>query len=139
MHIEALIFEVLTIFFGFSAGLYGYLTYIFSAGGIEWAGTTALMLTTGLTLITGTFFRFISRRIDTRPEDSEYAEIIDGTGEVGFYAPYSWWPILIAFSFSIIAIGAALWLIWLIVVGICFTLASVSGLVFEYHKGPEKH
>ena len=67
--------------------VYGVLTALYANGGIEWAGTTALVLTTGLTLITGTFFRFVARRLDTRPEDYEDAEIADGAGELGFYSP----------------------------------------------------
>jgi len=37
------------------------------------------------------------------------------------------------------AVGAALWLPWLIVAGIVLVLSAVSGLVFEYYLGPEKH
>ena len=106
---------------------------------MEWAGVTALVMTAGLTLITGTFFRFVARRLDTRPEDYEDAEISDGAGELGFYAPHSWWPIVIALAASVTAVGVALWLPWLIVAGVCFVLASAAGLVFEYYTGPEKH
>ncbi|KAA0109602.1 cytochrome c oxidase subunit 4 [Mycolicibacterium sp. P1-5] len=139
MHIEARLFEILTAFFVLAAIVYGALTAVFQYGGIEWAGTTALVLTAGLSLITGTFFRFVARRLDTRPEDYEDAEISDGAGELGFYAPHSWWPILIALSFSTTAVGAALWLPWLIAAGVVFVIAAVCGLVFEYYIGPEKH
>ena len=139
MHIEARLFEFLTAFFALCAVVYGVLTAMFANGGVEWAGTTALVLTTGLTLITGTFFRFVARRLDTRPEDYEDAEISDGAGELGFFPAHSWWPILIALSFSIAAVGAALWLPWLLFAGVVFVLFSSAGLVFEYHWGPEKH
>jgi Cytochrome c oxidase subunit IV len=139
MHIEARLFEILTAFFILAAIVYGALTAVFQYGGIEWAGTTALVLTGALSLIIGTFFRFVARRLDTRPEDYEDAEISDGAGELGFFAPHSWWPILIALSFSTAAVGAALWLPWLIAAGVVFVLAAVSGLVFEYYIGPEKH
>lgn len=142
MHIEARLFEFLTAFFALCAVGYGALTAIFptrEGGGVEWAGTTALVLTTGLSLIVGTFFRFVARRLDTRPEDYEDAEIADGAGELGFFSPSSWWPLLIALSASVTAVGLALWLPWLLVAGVCFVLASVAGLVFEYYVGPEKH
>jgi hypothetical protein len=139
MHIEARLFEILTAFFVLAAIGYGTLTALFQYGGIEWAGTTGLVLTAGLSLLTGTFFRFVARRLDTRPEDYEDAEISDGAGELGFYAPHSWWPILIALSFSTAAVGAALWLPWLIAAGVVFVIAAVCGLVFEYYIGPEKH
>ena len=115
MHIEARLFEFLTAFFVLAAVVYGTLTQLFQYGGVEWAGVTALVMTAGLTLITGTFFRFVARRLDTRPEDYEDAEISDGAGELGFYSPHSWWPIMIALCASVTAVGVALWLPWLIV------------------------
>jgi hypothetical protein len=139
MKIETRLFEFIAAFFIFSAVLYGILTALFATGGVEWAGTTALALTGGLAVITGSFFWFISRRLDTRPEDYEGAEISDGAGELGFYAPHSWWPILVALAGSVAAIGIALWLPWLIAAGVVFILASAAGLVFEYYTGPEKH
>ncbi len=132
MHIEARLFEFVAAFFILVAVLYGTLTTMFANGGVEWAGTTALALTGGLALITATFFRFVARRLDTRPEDYEGAEISDGAGELGFYAPHSWWPILVALAGSVAAVGIGLWLPWLIVAGVVFILASVAGLVFEY-------
>ncbi len=108
MHIEARLFEFLTAFFALSSVVYGVLTGMFAKGGIEWAGTTALVLTTGLTVIIGTFFRFVARRLDTRPEDYEDAEIADGAGELGFFSPHSWWPLFIALSASITAVGMAM-------------------------------
>ena len=46
---------------------------------------------------------------------------------------------MVALSASVTAVGMALWLLWLIVAGVVLVLASVSGLVFEYYLGPEKH
>ncbi len=139
MHIEARLFEILTAFFVLAAIVYGTLTHVFERGGIEWAGTTGLVMSAGLCLISGTFFRFVARRLDTRPEDYEDAEIADGAGELGFYSPHSWWPVLVALSASVTAVGVALWLPWLIVAGGAFVIASAAGLVFEYYVGPEKH
>src|SRR6476659_9899711 len=129
MHIEARLFEFLTAFFILAAVVYAVLTAMFQYGGIEWAGTTALVLTTGLTLITGTFFRFVASRLDTRPEDYEDAEVSDGAGELGFFSPGSWWPLLIALSASVTAVAVALWLPWLIAAGGVFVIASAAGLV----------
>ncbi|OBF23768.1 cytochrome c oxidase subunit 4 [Mycobacterium sp. ACS4331] len=139
MHIESRLFEILTAFFALATVVYAVLTAMFARGGVEWAGTTALALSTGLSLIIGTFFRFVARRLDTRPEDYEDAEISDGAGELGFFSPHSWWPIAIALSGSVTAVGMALWLPWLIFAGVCFILSTVAGLVFEYYLGPEKH
>ena len=139
MHVEARLFEILTAFFAIATVVYAVLTAYFFPGGLEWAGTTAMVMTTGLTLIISTFFRFVARRLDTRPEDYEDAEIADGAGELGFYAPHSWWPVLVALAASVAAVGVALWLPWLIVMGAVLVLSSVAGLVFEYYTGPERH
>lgn len=139
MHIEARLFEILFAFFALATVVYAFLTAYFFPGGIEWAGVTAMVMTTGLTLIIATFFRFVARRLDTRPEDYEDAEIADGAGELGFYAPHSWWPVLIALATAVAAVGVALWLPWLIATGAVFVLSGAAGLVFEYYIGPEKH
>ena len=139
MKIEARLFEFIAAFFVFCAVLYAILTWRYATGGEEWAGTTALALTGGLALIVATFFRFVARRLETRPEDYEGAEISDGAGELGFFAPHSWWPILVALAASVAAVGVAIWLPWLIAAGVVFILSSAAGLVFEYYAGPEKH
>lgn len=139
MRIESRLFEFIATFFVVVAVMYGILTSLFATGGVEWAGTTALLLTGMMALIVATFFRFVARRLDTRPEDYEAAEISDGAGELGFFSPHSWWPILIALAASVTAVGFALWLPWLFVAGAVGILSAVAGLVFEYYIGPEKH
>ncbi|MFD1813087.1 cytochrome c oxidase subunit 4 [Rhodococcus gannanensis] len=138
MKIEAKLFEILTVFFIFIAIVYAIFTAV-SRTGVEWAGTTALVLTGGLSLIIGTYFRFVARRLDTRPEDYEDAEISDGAGDLGFFSPGSFWPILVAFGAAFTAVALAFFQPWLIVVGAVLVIASAAGLVFEYHIGPEKH
>ncbi|MFR9753229.1 cytochrome c oxidase subunit 4 [Nocardia sp. 004] len=138
MKIEARIFELLTVFFVLISIVYGYFTGR-SRTGIEWAGTTALVLTAGLSLIIATYFRFVARRIDLRPEDYEDAEIVDGAGDLGFFSPGSFWPITLAAAGSVAALGLAFFQFWLIGLGVVLVLIAVAGLVFEYHVGPEKH
>lgn len=143
MKVEAKLFEWLTAFFFFCGILYTVCTAIwgpgYGYGAVEWVGVTGMFLTGGLTLIVGTYFRFISNRLDTRPEDYEDAEVSDGAGELGFYSPHSWWPILLSGSVAIVGISVALSLYWLWAFGGVLVVAAAWGLVFEYHKGPEKH
>lgn len=138
MHIEARIFELLTVFFVVVAIIYAIFTGL-SRTGVEWAGLTCLVLTAGLALIIGTYFRFVARRLDLRPEDYEEAEIADGTGDMGFFSPFSFWPITLAASATLTATGLAYVEPWFVVLGVVCVLFSVGGLVFEYHLGPEKH
>ncbi|WP_072688473.1 cytochrome c oxidase subunit 4 [Rhodococcus marinonascens] len=138
MKIEAKLFEILTVFFILVAITYGVFTAL-SRTGIEWAGLTAICLSAGLTLIVGTYFRFVARRLDTRPEDYEDAEIADGAGDLGFFSPGSYWPILLAAAAALIALSLAFFQLWLLAVGVVAILAAATGLVFEYYVGPEKH
>ncbi|WP_072802329.1 cytochrome c oxidase subunit 4 [Rhodococcoides yunnanense] len=138
MKIEAKIFEILTVFFLLVGIVYALFTG-FSRTGVEWAGVTAIALSVGLTLIIGTYFRFVARRLDTRPEDFDDAEISDGAGDLGFFSPGSFWPIVLAAAASVTALGFAFFLWWLIAFGVVLILSAAAGLVFEYHVGPEKH
>ncbi|UGT40947.1 cytochrome c oxidase subunit 4 [Nocardia yamanashiensis] len=138
MKVEARIFELITVFFVIVAVVYGYFTGQ-SRTGVEWAGTTAIVLSAGLALIVATYFRFVARRLDLRPEDYEEAEIVDGAGDLGFFSPGSFWPILLAAAGSITALGFAFFEFWLIGTGVVCVLIAAGGLVFEYHLGPEKH
>jgi len=138
MRIEARIFELLTVFFIVVAIIYAVFTGM-SRTGVEWAGLTALVLTAGMALIIGTYFRFVARRLDLRPEDYEEAEIADGAGDLGFFSPFSFWPIALAASATLTATGLAYVEPWFVLLGVLCVLFSVGGLVFEYHMGPEKH
>ncbi|MGB3769695.1 MAG: cytochrome c oxidase subunit 4 [Rhodococcus sp. (in: high G+C Gram-positive bacteria)] len=138
MKIEAKLFEILTMFFILVGILYGVFTG-FSRTGIEWAGLTAIALSAGLTLIVGTYFRFVARRLDTRPEDYDDAEIADGAGDLGFFSPGSFWPIVLAGSGAFMALAFAFYEPWMLALGALAIIAAAGGLVFEYHVGPEKH
>lgn len=131
MKVEARIFEIITVFFFLSAVIYG----LWAA---EPIGTTALTLTGGLTLIVGTYFRFVSRRVKMRPEDNAKAEVSDGAGELGFFSPSSYWPIAIAFAATLAGYALALSQWWLVGLSAVAVLMTVAGLVFEYHVGPNK-
>ena len=100
MKVEALIFNVIGVFCLLMAAVYG----IWSR---EPIGTTALVLSGGLTFLVGGFFWFISRRIDARPEDRKDADIADGAGELGFFSPGSYWPFGIALSAGLMGLALA--------------------------------
>ena len=138
MKIEAKIFEILTVFFLIVGIVYALFTGL-SRTGVEWAGVTAIALSVGLTLIIGTYFRFVARRLDTRPEDFDDAEVSDCAGDRGFFSPGSFWPILLAAAGAVVAVGFAFLLWWMIALGVTLVLVAAAGLVFEYHLGPEKH
>lgn len=132
MKIESRIFEICTAFFFLCAIVYTVLAQ-------EVVGIAGLFLTGGLSLIVGTYFRFVSRRLEERPEDNPEAEVSDGAGEVGFFSPGSYWPIGLAAAAALTGIAVAFWHIWLLLVGLTLVLIAVGGLVFEYHRKPAHH
>jgi cytochrome c oxidase subunit IV len=101
-------------------------------------GTTALALSVGLAFLTGFYLLFTGRRLPPRPEDRPDAEIAEGTGELGFFSPHSWWPLITGLSAATAALGAAVgW--WLFLIGMLFVLLSAIGFVFEYYRGQYAH
>jgi hypothetical protein len=131
---ESRIFLWIALFCFVMAGVYAGWTN-WNSHGVEVAGTAALILSGGLLGISGSFFWFVSRRIDARPEDRNDAEIAEGAGELGFFSPGSYWPIAIAFGGMIAAVGMATVQYWMIGLGIVVILYTVGGLLFEYYVG----
>lgn len=132
MKIESRLFEILTAFFLVTGIVYAILTE-------EAVGIACLFLSAGLALIIGTYFRFVSRRIEARPEDNPDGEVADGAGDVGFFSPGSYWPIGLAGATAVVAISLAFFFVWLMVIGVVLLLIAVGGLVFEYHIRPADH
>jgi hypothetical protein len=132
MKTESRIFEILTIFF-FVVGT----VYLLLAR--EPAGSAALYLTGGLSLIVATYFRFVSRRLELRPEDNPAAEVSDGAGDVGFFSPGSYWPFGLALAVALMGISLAFMYYWAVTISGVILLIAVGGLVFEYHVRPSDH
>jgi hypothetical protein len=132
MRTESRIFEILTIFFFAVAIIYLLVSR-------EPAGTAALFLTGGLSLIVGTYFRFVSRRLELRPEDNPDAEVSDGAGDVGFFSPGSYWPFGLALSVGLMGISMAYMYYWAMTISGVILVIAVGGLVFEYHSRPSEH
>jgi Cytochrome c oxidase subunit IV len=101
-------------------------------------GTTALALAVGLALLIGFYVLFTGRRLPLRPEDNNEGEIAQGTGEIGFFSPKSWWPLFLGLSAATLVLGVAIgW--WLFLIGLLATVFSTVGFVFEYYRGHFSH
>ena len=111
-------------------------TVVYAWWAKETVGIVGISLTGGLCFIIGTYFWFVSRRLEPRPEDNPDAEISDGAGELGFFSPGSYWPIGLAAGAALAAISMALFYPWLIALSVLIILGMVAGMVFEYHVGP---
>lgn len=104
----------------------------------DWTGTTALVLTWGMCAMVGAYLLFTAKRIDMRPEDDPVALIEDSAGELGFFSPHSWWPLLLAASGAGVTLGLVFGT-WLVALLVPFFAYTVFGFVFEYYRGEHSH
>jgi len=131
--IETTLFGAGVFFFIPLAIIYGIVT-----SWHEPVGASALFLTGGLALLIGLFLWITSRRIDPRPEDDASADISEGAGEQGVFAPYSWWPLPVGVAAALVFAGLALgW--WLVGIGIVFGAIALVGWVYEFYRGEHAH
>jgi hypothetical protein len=101
-------------------------------------GTTALALAVGLAVLAGFYVLFTGRRLPPRPEDNPQGEIVEGTGEIGFFSPHSWWPLFLGGAAAVAALGFAVgW--WLFLIGMLLVVFTSIGFVFEYYRGHFSH
>ena len=131
MKIEAWVFGILSVFVLVVTPIYWLMSE-------DPTGTTALVMTFFLSLLVTFYLSITARRMDARPEDRNEAEIVDGAGELGFFPPYSWWPLWCALTLSVIVLGLVFgW--WLFIVGIGLGIIALSGFIFEYYRGDHAH
>ena len=97
-------------------------------------GTTCLALSIALAFMVGYYLLFTARRMEARPEDRPDAEISEGSGEIGFFPPHSWWPIALAASFTVVMVGLVIGP-FLAMIGAGFLVVATLGFLFEYYVG----
>ena len=132
MRAEAWLFTICAMFFLLVAPAYWFITY-------DWTGTSALTMTFLLMLLIAFFLGFHARRMEPRPEDRNEAEISDGAGELGFFPPYSWWPLWSAATLGIIVFGTAMGAWWLLIIGLGLGSLALCGWIYEYYVGEHAH
>ena len=101
-------------------------------------GTAALIMTALLASLVTFYLAFHAKKMDARPEDRKEAEVVEGAGELGFFPPYSWWPLWCASSLAVCVLGTVFgW--WLLLIGIGFGSMALVGWVFEFYRGEHAH
>jgi hypothetical protein len=132
MKAETYIFGICTVFFLLVAPAYWFITY-------DPTGTSALTMTFLLTLLVTLYLGVHASRMQPRPEDRQDAEIAEGAGELGFFPPYSWWPLWCAATLGIIVFGTAMAQYWLILMGVGLGSLALCGWIYEYYTGEHAH
>ena len=131
MRVEGWLFLGCGVFFAGADVVYWYTSQ-------DPTGTAALALAVGLAVLIGFYILFTGRRLPPRPEDNPQGEIVEGTGEIGFFSPHSWWPLYLGLSAAVAALGLAIgW--WLFLIGMLLVVFSSIGFVFEYYRGHFSH
>src|SRR5688500_11229307 len=102
-------------------------------------GTSALVMTTLLAALVAFYLGFHASRMEPRPEDRIDGEIADGAGELGFFPPYSWWPLWCALTLGVMVYGVAMGAWWLVIIGAGLGVVALSGWIFEYYVGEHAH
>ncbi|WEO76313.1 cytochrome c oxidase subunit 4 [Cryobacterium sp. SO2] len=102
---------------------------------VDWVGTVVL----GLTFVLAAFIAFYLGRVHKAqggelPQDNVNGNIDDDDPELGFYSPFSWWPILVAASLALVFLGLAVG-VWISIIGVGVGLIALVGWTYEYYRG----
>lgn len=127
MKVEGLLFALIAVFLVVTSSVYWVLSH-------DPTGFTCILLSGGLAFIVGYYLLFTAGRLEARPEDRADAEISEGSGEMGFFSPHSYWPIFTAGAFTLTTLGLVFGP-FLILIGFVAILICASGFLFEYYVG----
>lgn len=102
---------------------------------IEWVGSVALLFTALMAALIAFYIGKVHKaQRGELPEDILTADIDDGDPELGEFSPWSWWPIVLAFSAAIGMIGLAVGA-WMFPIGLAIFMVAIVGWVYEYYRG----
>jgi hypothetical protein len=134
MRVNSVLFWILTVFFVIVAAIYGFWTVI-DTGHLEWVGTIAIALSG---ILSGFIAFYLDRVFAAQggdlPEDRLDANIDDGDAELGFFSPWSWWPIMLGGSLALFMLGLAVGF-WISFIAVGILAISIVGWVYEYYRG----
>jgi len=130
---EKVIFFIPGAFFLLVAIVYGFLTHF-----KELVGFPAMLLSAGLALMIAFYFSMLEKRHGARPEDRADGVVSDLPGDQGLYAPWSWWPLVLALGCALAFVAmAAGW--WVMVPAAIVSIIGLVGWVFEFSTGRFSH
>ena len=136
MKSNIVLFAIISIYFfvvGVTYTVWNYLIHNY----LEWAGTTALFLAAGLGGMIAVYLWMVrNKQGGELVEDKLESDIDDGDPELGEFSPWSWWPIVLAFSLGLFFLGLSIGFnFWMTFLSVPFVLVAVVGWVYEYYRG----
>ncbi|WP_378146173.1 cytochrome c oxidase subunit 4 [Cnuibacter sp. UC19_7] len=134
MRVNTNLFWILTVFMILAGSVYTGWSLL-ETNAVEWVGTVAIFLTGILSAFLAFYLRLVHRSQGTElPEDRLDANIDDGDPEVGFFSPWSWWPLVLGFSCAMLVLGLAVG-VWIAFIGVVVLIVAIVGWTFEYYRG----
>ena len=99
----------------------------------EPVGSVCLLLLVGLSGMIAAYLRVTARQMDARPEDDPHGEIEQGAGDQGIFAPWSWWPLVLAGALALVFLGLAAGT-WISFIGGPLVLIAIVGWNYEFYR-----
>ncbi len=103
-----------------------------------WVGLVSFVLA-GLLAALIAFYLMVAYRKQggELPEDRPTADM-DEDAELGFFPPWSWWPVVLAGAIGVAFVGLAAG-VWLTIFVAPLVLIAIVGWVYEYYRGYFAH
>lgn len=113
-----------------------YLYWSLAADNFEVIGLITIGLSGIMCVMLGAYLQLVGRNVGAAglPEDRLDADIDDGDPEIGFFSPWSWWPVTLAGVLAIVFLGLAI-SPWIVFLGVPLVVVSLVGWVYEYYRG----
>ena len=115
------------VFYLLVAGIYWFMSH-------DEVGTTALVLTAGLSAMVGFYLVVTARRLPDQPDDLPTGEIWEADPDYGHFSPHSWAPLMVGASAAITFAGLA-FAAWIVAAGAVLVIMSSAYWLFEYYRG----
>jgi hypothetical protein len=133
---NAHLFWILTVFFFGASIMYTIWSLADPFHGyVEWVGTVALALCGALfALIAFYLAKHHRAQGGELPEDVPTSNIDDGDPELGFFSPWSWWPMTLGAGAALVFLGIAIGP-WISFIGGALALVAIVGWTYEYYRG----
>ena len=102
---------------------------------VEWVGSFAIFLSGAFSAFIAFYLQVTKKNLGgVLPEDRLDAEIDDGDPEIGFFSPWSWWPVFLAGGIALATLGLAVG-VWFSLYAIPLVLVGLVGWTYEYYRG----
>ena len=104
-------------------------------GHTEWVGSIAIALSGVLSVFIAFYLQIQNKNQGgVLPEDRLDAEIDDGDPELGYFSPWSWWPVFLAGGAALAMVGMAAG-VWVALYALPLVLVGLVGWTYEYYRG----